>query len=42
MKTVICERPGQLPFAERAIPIAGPDDVLIRIRRGGNKALVAC
>nr|WP_187633774.1 alcohol dehydrogenase catalytic domain-containing protein [Paraburkholderia podalyriae] len=35
MKTVICEQPGQLALAERAMPNAGPDDVLIRIRRVG-------
>ncbi|HEX7932782.1 MAG TPA: zinc-binding alcohol dehydrogenase family protein [Paraburkholderia sp.] len=35
MKTVICEQPGQLALAERAIPSAGPDDVLIRIKRVG-------
>ena len=36
MKTVICEQPGQLALAERAIPDAGPDDVQIRIRRVGE------
>ncbi|MGF6961564.1 2-desacetyl-2-hydroxyethyl bacteriochlorophyllide A dehydrogenase [Paraburkholderia youngii] len=35
MKTVICEQPGQLALTERAMPNAGPDDVLIRIRRVG-------
>lgn len=35
MKTVICEKPGQLAVAERAMPSAGPDDVLIRIKRVG-------
>jgi 2-desacetyl-2-hydroxyethyl bacteriochlorophyllide A dehydrogenase len=35
MKTVICEQPGRLTLAERSMPNAGPDDVLIRIRRVG-------
>ena len=35
MKTVICEQPGHLALAERAMPNPGPDDVLIRIRRVG-------
>lgn len=35
MKTVICEQPGQLAMAERPVPNAGPDEVLIRIRRVG-------
>lgn len=35
MKTVICKEPRQLAVAERAIPSAGPNDVLIRIKRVG-------
>lgn len=35
MKTVICEQPGKLALAERPMPEAGPDDVLIRIKRVG-------
>ena len=35
MKTVICEQPGRLTMAERPMPEAGPDDVLIRIKRVG-------
>lgn len=35
MKTVICEQPGRLAMAERPVPAAGADEVLIRIRRVG-------
>ncbi|WP_118184614.1 zinc-binding alcohol dehydrogenase family protein [Paraburkholderia phosphatilytica] len=35
MKTVICEQPGKLTVAERPAPEAGPDDVLIRVKRVG-------
>jgi len=35
MKTVICEQPGKLTVSERPRPEAGPDDVLIRIKRVG-------
>ncbi|MFP4594195.1 zinc-binding alcohol dehydrogenase family protein [uncultured Ralstonia sp.] len=35
MKTVICEAPGKLAVAEQPLPAAGPDDVLIRIKRVG-------
>jgi threonine dehydrogenase-like Zn-dependent dehydrogenase len=35
MKTVICEQPGQLALADHAVPTAGPDHVLIRIRGVG-------
>lgn len=35
MKTVICEQPGRLAMAERPVPAAGTDEVLIRIRRVG-------
>ncbi|MGU7816283.1 zinc-binding alcohol dehydrogenase family protein [Burkholderia sp. AW49-1] len=35
MRTVICEEPGRLVVAERPVPAAGPDDVLIRVKRVG-------
>ncbi|RQR27448.1 zinc-binding alcohol dehydrogenase family protein [Burkholderia sp. Bp9142] len=35
MRTVICEEPGRLVVAERPMPAAGPDDVLIRVKRVG-------
>ncbi|WP_432261059.1 zinc-binding alcohol dehydrogenase family protein [Cupriavidus sp. TMH.W2] len=35
MKTVICEEPGKLAVTDQPIPEAGPDDVLIRVKRVG-------
>jgi threonine dehydrogenase-like Zn-dependent dehydrogenase len=35
MKTVICEKPGQMAVAEREMPSANPNDVLIRTKRVG-------
>lgn len=35
MRAVVCETPGHLRIAERAPPVRGPGEVLIRIRRVG-------
>lgn len=35
MKSVVCESPGQLRLALRPLPVAGPGDVLLRVRRIG-------
>ncbi|KAF1027159.1 MAG: L-galactonate-5-dehydrogenase [Burkholderia plantarii] len=35
MKTVVCTQPGELALETRPRPVAGPDDVLLRIRRVG-------
>lgn len=35
MKSVVCESPGTLRLAPRPLPVAGPGDVLLRVRRIG-------
>ena len=35
MKTIVCERPLHLAVHERPIPLRGPGEVLVRIRRVG-------
>lgn len=35
MKAVVCEAPGTLVVAERPLPVRGPEDVLLRVRRVG-------
>lgn len=35
MKTIVCTKPGELMLETRPQPVAGPDEVLVRIRRVG-------
>ncbi|TWI69508.1 2-desacetyl-2-hydroxyethyl bacteriochlorophyllide A dehydrogenase [Pseudoduganella lurida] len=35
MKAVVCEAPGALRLVERPVPVAGPGEVLLRVRRIG-------
>src|SRR5947209_3427841 len=35
MNVVVCERPGVLTLGEREMPVRGPGEVLVRIRRVG-------
>ena len=35
MRSLVCDRPGQLSLVDRPDPVRGPDEVLVRIRRVG-------
>ncbi|AOM78385.1 zinc-binding alcohol dehydrogenase family protein [Pedobacter steynii] len=35
MKTLICKKPGEFGYEERAIPVPGPDEILLRMKMLG-------
>ena len=35
MQTLVCSEPGRLHIEDRPIPVVGPDEVLVRVRRVG-------